>query len=271
MKLQRRTATPLHCQLGAALAREVRTGRFRPGQQIPSEREICEAYGVSRATVRQTISDLVAAGLLMRVPARGTFVAGPRIDQDLTRVVRFSEAVSAAGYAPSSRLVRIHRLTATTAVSQALGLPAGERVVVIEMLSLADGAPLAFYRIHLPGETGEPTARAVFAAEAEGRVTFGLVLEHVRRVAGLEPAQVVQTYEATAAAAPIARALDIPEGAPIIASTRTVLTASGAPITYDAAYYRGDRYRFAIRRAYSPQARSSAGLPGEHIVIARDI
>lgn len=251
MKLQRRTATPLHRQLGSALARDIRKGRFRPGEQIPSERAICDAYGVSRTTVRQTINDLVAAGLLMRVPARGTFVTGPRIDQDLTRVVRFSEAVSAAGYTPSSRLVRIQRLTANAAVSQALGRPAGERVVVIEMLSRADGAPLAFYRIHLPSEIGEPTARAVLAAEAEGRVTFGLVLEHVRRVTGLEPAQVAQTYEAAAAAAAIARVLEIPEGSPIIASARTVLTASGAPITHDEACYRGDRYRFTIRRAYS--------------------
>jgi GntR family transcriptional regulator len=206
---------------------------------------------VSRTTVRQTINDLVAAGLLMRVPARGTFVVGPRIDQDLTRVVRFSEAVSAAGYTPSSRLIGIHRLAAPAAVSLALGLPAGERVVVIEMLSRADSAPLAFYRIHLPSDIGEPTARAVLAAEAEGRVTFGLVLEHVRRVTGLEPGQVAQTYQAVGAAAAVARVLEVADGAPIIASARTVLTASGAPITYDEAYYRGDRYRFTIRRAYS--------------------
>lgn len=251
MKLQRRTATPLHSQLGAVLARDIRNGRIPPGQKIPSEREICEKYGVSRTTVRQAISDLVAAGILMRVPARGTFVAGRRIDQDLTRVVRFSEAVSAAGYKPSSRLVGIHQIAAPATVSRALGLPIGERVVVIEMLIFADGAPLAFYRIHLPLEIGEATGRALLAAEAEGRVTFGLVLEHVRGVAGLEPAQVAQTYEASAATPPIARAMDIPEEAPIIASTRTVLTASGTPITYDEAYYRGDRYRFTIRRAYS--------------------
>jgi GntR family transcriptional regulator len=251
MKLQRRTSTPLHRQLGAALSGEIRKGRFRPGEQIPSEREICQAYGVSRTTVRQTINDLVAAGFLMRVPARGTFVAGPHIDQDLTRVVRFSEAVAAAGYAPSSRLVRIDRHPATVAVSRALGVPAGERVVVIEMLSRADGAPLAFYRIHLPPEISDRTARAVLAAEAEGRVTFGLVLESIHRVTGLEPAQVAQTYEAAAAPPPIARVLEIPEGTPVIASTRTVLTASGNPITYDDAFYRGDRYRFTIRRAYS--------------------
>jgi GntR family transcriptional regulator len=132
-----------------------------------------------------------------------------------------------------------------------MGLSQGERVVMVEMLSLADGAPLALYRIHLPPETGEPTARALLAAEAEGRVTFGLVLEHVRRTAGLEPAQVVQTYEAAPAPEDVAHALGLGEGAPVVSSARTVLTASGTPITYDDAYYRGDRYRFTIRRAYS--------------------
>jgi GntR family transcriptional regulator len=194
---------------------------------------------------------LVAAGLLIRVPATGTFVAHPRIEQDLTRVVRFSEAVSAAGYTPSTRLLDIRTIPAPSAAAHALGVPAVEPIIVVDMLSLGDGAPLAFYRIHLPPEIGEPTARALLAAEAEGRMTFGLVLEHVRRVIGLEPAQVVQTYEAAPAPADIARHLAIAEGAPVVASVRTVLTASGAPITHDDVYYRGDRYRFTIRRAYS--------------------
>jgi len=251
MRLHRQAATPLHRQLGAALAKEIRGGRFGPGERIPSEREICKTFGVSRTTVRQTIGELVRAGLLMRVPARGTFVAPPKIDQDLTRVVRFSEAVSAAGYRPSSRLVGIRRTAAPAAAAQALGLSAGEPVVVVDMLSLGDGAPLAFYRIHLPVETGEPTARALLAAEAEGRVTFGLVLDHIHRIAGLAPAQVVQTYEAVAASQELARMLGVGEGAALIASARTVLTAAGVPITHDDAYYRGDRYRFTIRRAYS--------------------
>ncbi|OFX26769.1 MAG: hypothetical protein A2Z07_00305 [Armatimonadetes bacterium RBG_16_67_12] len=251
MKLQRHLSAPLHRQLGAVLSRHIRTGRFRPGERIPSEREICDTYGISRTTVRQTIGVLVAAGLLVRVPAKGTFVARPKIDQDLTRVVRFSEAVSAAGYKPSTRLLGIHTLPAPAAAAQALGLPPGEPLVVVSMLSLGDGAPLAFYRIHLPPETGDPTARALLAAEAEGRVTFGLVLEHVHRVSGLEPARVVQTYEAAPASEEIARHLGVAEGAAIVASARTVLTASGAPITHDDAYYRGDRYRFTIRRAYS--------------------
>jgi GntR family transcriptional regulator len=251
VKLRRHDATPLHRQLSTVLAGHIRGGRFRPGERIPSEREICEAYGVSRTTVRQTMSDLVASGLLVRVPAKGTFVAGPRIEQDLTRVVRFSEAVSAAGYRPAARLLGIRAAAAPGDVARALGVPGGERVVVVELLSLGDGVPLAFYRIHLPPETGDPTARALLAAEAEGRVTFGLVLEHVRRVAGLEPAQVVQTYEAAPASPELAGLLGVAEGQALIASSRTVLTATGAPITHDHAYYRGDRYRFTIRRAYA--------------------
>ena len=251
MKLDRHTAVPLHRQLGVALARSIRAGHLRPGDRIPSEREICDTYRVSRTTVRQTLSDLVVSGLLVRVPAKGTFVARAKIDQDLTRVVRFSEAVSAAGYTPSARLLGVRTAPAPAAAARALGLSRGEPAVIVDMLSMGNGAPLAFYRIHLPRDAGEPTARALLAAEAEGRVTFGLVLEHVHRVTGLEPAQVVQTYEAVPASDEVARILGVGEGTAVIASARTVLAASGAPITHDDAYYRGDRYRFTIRRPYS--------------------
>ncbi len=249
--LHREHAVPLHRQLGRLLASQIRTGQVRPGERFPSERDLCLTYGVSRTTVRQTVADLVASGLLVRVPAHGTFVATPRIDQDLSRVVRFSDAVSAAGYHPSARLLGVRTAQASSSVSAALGLTQDEAVTVVELLSMADGTPIASYTIHLPQETGEPTARALVAAEAEGRVTFGLVLEHVRRTAGLEPAQVVQTYEAALASEETARRLQIGAGAPVVASTRTVLTASGQPVTHDHAYYRGDAYRFTIRRAYS--------------------
>src|SRR6185437_5429746 len=51
----------------------IRTNRLRPGDRLPSERELCERMGVSRVTVRE------AGGLVeIRVGARGgAFVTTP--------------------------------------------------------------------------------------------------------------------------------------------------------------------------------------------------
>ena len=51
-----------------------------PGTPVPSERELCESFGVSRMTVRQAIDTLVVDGVLERQQGRGTFVAPPKLD-----------------------------------------------------------------------------------------------------------------------------------------------------------------------------------------------
>ena len=61
----------------------IRDGRLCLGDRLPSERELCEQFGVSRVTVREALRGLEANGLVsIRVGARGgAFVAAPTIQQ----------------------------------------------------------------------------------------------------------------------------------------------------------------------------------------------
>lgn len=73
--IQSDSSTPIRSQLKELLLQEIREGRFRPGRRIPSEREIAERYGISRGSVRESISELLNSGLLFRTVGRGTFVS----------------------------------------------------------------------------------------------------------------------------------------------------------------------------------------------------
>src|SRR5829696_3091820 len=89
---------PRYYQLKEILHEKIRTGQWQPGALIPSERELCAQYGLSRMTARQSVIELVREGLLYRVQGKGTFVARPRITQQLMALTGFSQDMAARGF-----------------------------------------------------------------------------------------------------------------------------------------------------------------------------
>lgn len=66
---------PLHSQLTEELEKHILTGKYKPGEMIPSENELAALHKISRPTVRQAFSELVSKGLLKKVKGKGTFVS----------------------------------------------------------------------------------------------------------------------------------------------------------------------------------------------------
>ncbi len=79
-KLNRKIPVPLYYQLKEIIKEEIEEGKLKPGDPIPSERELSEKYGISRPTVRQALKELVYEGWLTREKGRGTFISKPKID-----------------------------------------------------------------------------------------------------------------------------------------------------------------------------------------------
>ena len=72
--MERVSGQPLHQQLSHILSERIAAGEYPPGGMLPSEADLCRAYGISRSTVRQALGSLVARGLVRRTRGRGSFV-----------------------------------------------------------------------------------------------------------------------------------------------------------------------------------------------------
>src|ERR1039458_9862093 len=162
--VDRASPLPLWAQVLADLSERLAAGDFDPG--FPTDQELVAAYGVSRQTAREAVRRLVDQGLLARERGRGTRVRRLAFEHRPGTLEGLFHQVEAQG-ATQTSIVRVCRETRDAEIAHRLKLPAGEPLVEIERLRLADGEPLALDRSLLPARVSAvcPTAHARLALE----------------------------------------------------------------------------------------------------------
>lgn len=232
---------PLYSRVETVLAGEIADRTLKIGDQLPTEDSLIERFEVSRITVRRAIQNLVNRGLVEIRRGKGTFVAAPKITQELTELSGFVEDMHALGRKPTARVVSKETVTATATVAEHLALTKGERVVRIRRVRLADGVPLSFDETYLPVELG----KRIITNNLKVEPIFSL-LERKYDVPLIEAEY---KLEAVAADAEVAAALRVKPGSPIFRIERTSYSTGNRPVDYEKLYYRGDLIRFVTRLA----------------------
>src|SRR3546814_14060683 len=98
-RLEAESAAPLYLQLQRVLRDAIERRVLGPDEALPPERDLAEAYKVSRATVRKALDGLVDARLLTRRQGAGTFVAA-RVEKNFATISSFTEDMLSRGRAP---------------------------------------------------------------------------------------------------------------------------------------------------------------------------
>lgn len=236
MQLQREAPDPLYLQIKDGLVAAIRAGQFEPHQRLPSERELSEQYAVSRMTVRQALLALAYDGVIYTRVGKGTFVAGPKIDQQLRTLTGFSQDVTARGNRPTSRVLDARVVGAAPDVAAALRMTPQNEVIRLARLRLSDDLPLALETTHLPFARFAGLLAHDFAAESLYgvlEIEFGVALTHADQV-----------LEAAVADADEIELLELTPPAAVMRMQRLTVDSDGEPVEFVLSSYRGDRYKF---------------------------
>ena len=231
----------LYSRVETVLACEIADRVLKVGDQLPTEDILIARFEVSRITVRRAIQNLVGRGLVEIRRGKGTFVAAPKMTQNLTELSGFVEDMHALGRKPTARVISKEVVTADTIVASHLALTKGERVVRIRRVRLADGVPLSFDETFLPLEIG----KKIITNNLKVEPIFSLL----ERKYDIPLIEAEYKLEAVAAEAEVAAALRVKQGSPIFRIERTSYSTGNRPVDYERLYYRGDLVRFVTRLA----------------------
>lgn len=231
----------LYAQVRESLRERILDGAYPPHMQLPSEGEMGRTFGVSGATVRQALNDLQKEGLVVKITGKGTFVAKPKISQQLAQLEGFAEAMSRMGHAIRNKVISHKTVAAAPRVARRLLLEPGAPVCEIKRVRDLDGEPISLEVSYLPEEIGERLRRE----DLESRDIF-LILEDDYRIR-LDHADL--QIEATLANDELMHALKVSKGAAMLRLERLAHTKDGVPLDFEYLYLRGDAFQYQLRVA----------------------
>lgn len=227
--LEQKPGEPIYQQLQGLLRRAIEQGTLEPLEALPPERDIAQAYGISRVTVRKAIDGLVADQMLARRQGSGTYVA-QRIEKTTLAITSFSEDMVSRGRVPSSRWLARTEALATSDEVMALGLSPGNSVMRFARIRFADGESMALEYSSIPADL----------LPSPGAVEHSLY----EALGNHRPQRVLQRLRAILFNAEQLGLLGIGGPAAGLEIERRGFAADGRAVEFTRSYYRGDAYDY---------------------------
>ena len=233
---------PLYVQLYEVIRDQVRHGVLKPGDAIAAESELTREYGVSRITVRAALEHLVREGYIDRHRGRGSYVRSTAPENRVC-LASFTDQMLRLGRTPRTEVVGLRVAPASSFGPHPLPFAPDEEVGLIERLREVDGERVALVRSYIPHALVPGVAPEDFATEGPAQSLLH-VLEHRFGVV-LDEGE--ETLVPINVAPPDAERLGLAPGDAVALKICTVRDASGAPVLYEEASWRGAQTQLVRR------------------------
>lgn len=223
----------------------IESGKFKVGDQIPTEYELCEMFGVGRMTVNKAITSLANRNLIKRISGKGSFVI-KKVSRSVTTVGSFTSDMAEVGMKASSKLIEYKICLSSEFPEEAhhLMLKPEEYIIYFKRIRYGDDTPIAVANTFLS---------AKFFKDFNPVALDGSLDEYMK-ANGIEADGFVISIEALLASNEYKQYLDLPlnEEAPLLRSI-TQRFCKELPFEYTRTCYVSNHFEYVF---------SGGNLPG---------
>jgi DNA-binding GntR family transcriptional regulator len=233
--------------LARHLTEQIAAGRYKVGENIPTETELQQRFAVSRHTVREALRDLKAQGLVSARAGVGTVVRGSAPAARFIHGAGTLEDVIQFGEATRMQVVGAASVVADAGLVDQIGARPGQELHRVDLLRYRpdDELPAGYLHMYLRPEH----AAIVPAIEASSEPVVRLIDRHY----GLRTAEIVQRIVAATLTAAQARILRARVGKPVLYVTRRHLDSHDRFLLATVGLYPSDRFSHNTRFRIQPE------------------
>jgi GntR family transcriptional regulator len=236
--MSRHTEEPAYKRIEGAIRRRIDAGHLKPGNMVPSERELARTHQVSLMTARHALTELARDGIVERRRGAGTFVAPPRVQ--FNKLLGYNEQMASLGLTARSHVVASSVVRSESEIAARLGLALTAPIIRLERVRLAQNEPVALE----VGYWSEGEFPDLLQSTLDGKSLFS-ALEHE---CGVALAYADEEIDATDADQRLADLLRVAKGTPLLRIRQLIFSTTGKATVYVAGFYRSGRHTLRIRR-----------------------
>jgi len=189
-------------QVEELLRGRIRDGTYASGSRMPSESELSDEFGVSRATLRTVLAKLAVNGLILRKQGDGTYVNARvrEINAHLGNLWEFVRIIETNGYKATIKPLAKERIPATEKEAAALAMETGDELLSLTRLFYADEQPVilakniipfSFLREPVEKIDGQLHIREILSRSCYQKIAFAITDIH----SVLAPVEIVDMLE----------------------------------------------------------------------------
>ena len=237
--LDHSTPIALYFQLKSLILRDIQKGVYPIGTQIPTEMELQASFGVSRATIRHALNELVNEGWLERKASKGTFVSQPKKTRNVFRSFEpFYQRVEATGQRHRNEVLEMAVIEADEMLAEAMKLRPGEKVVTMFRRRYIEDDAVVTIRNFLPFSICGFILSHDFREESLYEVLMQNPLSKIAKTRSIVSAQRSTPEDL--------KLLGIKKDTPMLVFSNTAVTGNGTVVDYAFTRYRGDLSSFEL-------------------------
>jgi len=227
----------LYLQLYEILRKKIESGEWQVGAQIPTEDELCRIFGVSRATVRTAVLELVRQGYLKRQQGKGTFIYRNIISEGLSMQTSLKELLLEEGLEIASRVLAKTVMMPVDDLDQKLGITPDKHIIYIKRIWTVQDEPVLLQENYIPYH--------VCPLLLEDDIENHSLFEIFDKKYGIKITQAKNYIDITRLSADEGRVLGLPEGSPAILLIQHFYSGD-TMIMYARAVKMPDRFQFSV-------------------------
>ncbi|MEP8703076.1 GntR family transcriptional regulator [Enterobacter roggenkampii] len=141
---------PMYRQIADALREKISAGELKPGDALPTESSLQEAFNVSRVTVRQALKLLTEEQIVESIQGSGTYVKEERVNYDIYQLTGFYEKLADRNVDTHSEVSIFEVLKADAKLAEKLNLSHDDKVWHVKRVRFIKQKPVNLEETWMP-------------------------------------------------------------------------------------------------------------------------